>query len=253
MASESNHFEHLWTMLPQGSDDDIDENTSTDILKYGVQQPPDCQPPYQFVDVGTLEGRWVGYPISDVSWLVWYICLDIEKSTRSEFSGKALFSDRADPLDLQGSFICEQGTTCGTELSLEFGSLNFSGTLNETGTKITCGDVVCFTRTPAHLVQFRYAESDFEKDRSRARWNFASAAVLHEVRRQRFSKDFVITRLRENRRLKELLIKKSIYTLTRDHHKTYKEQRSLEPTISPQVRQFFYAIAQYIIERLPHR
>ncbi|KAG6896013.1 hypothetical protein C0992_010913 [Termitomyces sp. T32_za158] len=66
------------------------------------------------------------------------------------------------------------------------------------------------TRTPPHLVRFRYAEDDFEKDRARARWNFARAAVLHEVKRQRFSKDFVITTLRENRRLKELTITSSM-------------------------------------------
>ncbi|KAG6876067.1 hypothetical protein C0992_001085 [Termitomyces sp. T32_za158] len=279
-VSESN-LESVWERLPPESDDDIDENIAPNILKSGVQQPPDCPKPYQFVnedcdnEFRTLEGLWAGYCTwedTDGS-MIWYgglICLSLTKSTGSTtFNGEALCSSWDDPVDLQGCLIDEQGTTCGTKLSLELGWIKCSGTLNETSTKIigdwltffgahqSCSGTFCFTRTPAPLVQFRYTESESEKDRSRALWKFAAAAVLQEVGRQQFSKVFVITRLRENRRRKELNIKAMIdkagYTCGSPYKvEEFKELKSLEQTIDPTVSQFFRAIARSIIQRLPY-
>ncbi|KAG6896010.1 hypothetical protein C0992_010910 [Termitomyces sp. T32_za158] len=273
-ASESN-LESVWKKLPQESDsDDIIENISTDVLKYSVQQPPDYPKPDQFINedcdnkFGTLEGLWAGCCASGMgmTWFGGIILLDVEKTTGSTFSGKVLFSDRANPVHLRGSsLICEQGTTRATKVSLELGDrIQCSGIVNETCTKITggwqpspfsgdCSEPFCFTRTPAHLVRFRYTENELEKDRSRARWNFASTAVLHEVKRQRFSKDFVITRLQENKRLKELTIKREVYIRRSLSTEEFKELINLQRTMSPKACQFFFAVVQYILERLPYR
>ncbi|KAG6875208.1 hypothetical protein C0992_004760 [Termitomyces sp. T32_za158] len=149
-AISDSDLQTVWKKFPQESDDGVDENISTDVLKSGVRQPPDFPPPYQFVnedydnEFGTIEGLWAGYctwkdtDASMMSCLGPLIRLNLKKSTGSTtFSGEALFSDKADPVDVRGCLNDAQGTTYGNTLSLELGWIKCSGTLNETCTKIT--------------------------------------------------------------------------------------------------------------------
>ncbi|KAJ7617951.1 hypothetical protein FB45DRAFT_932998 [Roridomyces roridus] len=63
---------------------------------------------------------------------------------------------------------------------------------------------VIFTRVPAEVFRFRYTEAQFATNRVQARWGFAVAAVVEQVRRDSCSWAFLKKRFTERRRYMEL-------------------------------------------------
>ncbi|KAH8823592.1 hypothetical protein DL96DRAFT_280950 [Flagelloscypha sp. PMI_526] len=51
-----------------------------------------------------------------------------------------------------------------------------------------------FTRTPPSVLPYRYSAKDLRSNPARARWRFACDAVLHGVRRKRFTWDYLLER-----------------------------------------------------------
>ncbi|KAF8069331.1 hypothetical protein FPV67DRAFT_1492030 [Lyophyllum atratum] len=110
------------------------------------------------------------------------------------------------------------------------------------------------SRTPAPLVRFRYSQAAFAENPVRARWFFACAAVLRGVQRDRLSKDYVMSRLRDGRRFKALVIKQLIeingYSRRNDFTQEERaELRTLENTMCPTVDQFYYSMAGFVVNR----
>ncbi|KAJ6608432.1 hypothetical protein B0H10DRAFT_2226840 [Mycena sp. CBHHK59/15] len=67
-----------------------------------------------------------------------------------------------------------------------------------------------FRRTPPHVDRCRYTNAHFTENPARARWGFAIAAVLHDIRRTRCSWPYLKERFAERRRFMELRKKDKI-------------------------------------------
>jgi hypothetical protein len=60
---------------------------------------------------------------------------------------------------------------------------------------------------PANLYQFRYTDAQFTSHSARARWSFACAAVLYQVRRKLWSWNLMKAKCMERRRFLDLTIR----------------------------------------------
>ncbi|KAG6872961.1 hypothetical protein C0995_004715 [Termitomyces sp. Mi166 len=278
-----------------GEDDDVStcpENIPIDILKFGVQRRPDCSEQSPLIcdkpvdyEPGVLQGPWAGYCTEevdgDVNWRGGLIHIDFVESATEDraISGKGTGASVMGPTEIAAGGRFFTDSAIDIFLTIEDGRwFRCRGTLDQSsaiitgnwssskywgeskpplGSDMSISDGTFWSfRTPGHLVRFRYQKDDFEKNRSQARWTFACTAVLYEVRRQRFSKEFVMTRLRKGRRFRQLATKLTLESgdCTRRSPFTAGEQqelRALKKTICPTDNHFYFAIAQYISERIP--
>ncbi|KAG6906642.1 hypothetical protein DXG01_012817 [Tephrocybe rancida] len=286
----------VWDQLiaEPGEDEDVD-NCPNDIplsvLKFGPQEPFNYPAPGPVTHTesfdGRLEGTWAGYCLRMLDGKLvpheGLFRLDIGRSNESLISGKA--DGYMGSLELTGLLTTEGGE--GTKHSVDFimsyedgywircvgdldpstatimgdwFSTDFTGEPKSTpgsDSNNRCDGSFQFFRTPATLVRFRYSQEAFQNNNARARWAFACAAVLYQVQRDRLSKDFVVTHLRNGRRFKELALKRLIER-TGDTKRTpfteaeRQELRELESNICPSVDQFYYSIARFIHQRLTY-
>ncbi|KAG6815782.1 hypothetical protein H0H87_011401 [Tephrocybe sp. NHM501043] len=273
------------------------DDISLDILKFGPQDPlsyPTLIPftPTEQVDDGPriLQGSWAGYTM----WLrertltphegLFRLNLADEVGENGMISGTA--NGYMGPLELTGCLTTVDedskrkhlvdvvmayndgywirctgvlDTSSGT-ITGDWYSLDFSGEPKPLlGSKVDDrrDGGFQFSRTPAPLVRFRYTQDEFEDSRAQARWKFACSAVLYQVQRDRLSKDYVISHLRNGRRFKELVIKRVIEASGSTRRSLFtdderQELRELESTVCPTVDQLYYSIARYVFERLTY-
>ncbi|KAG6908278.1 hypothetical protein DXG01_005484 [Tephrocybe rancida] len=100
------------------------------------------------------------------------------------------------------------------------------------------------SRTPDYLVRFRYSAKAFKKSPAKARWSFARDAILYTIRRDRFTKSYIVSHLRNNRRFVELVILDS----TEPEH--VRELKELQSIIPPPLDGLYYYIALVLKDRL---
>ncbi|KAG6908276.1 hypothetical protein DXG01_005482 [Tephrocybe rancida] len=100
------------------------------------------------------------------------------------------------------------------------------------------------SRTPYDLVRFRYGAEAFKKSPAKARWFFARDAILYTIRRDRFARPYVVSHLRNTRRLVELVILDSREPL---HIRELKELQSI---ISPPMDEWYYFVGLQLQARI---
>lgn len=115
-----------------------------------------------------------------------------------------------------------------------------------------------FSRTPAAVARFKYSDEAFAENAPKARWSFACNAILEDVRRKRFTKEYVFKRLTKNRRFRELMIKRKVRMegfaskgRVDYNEEEYEELSELERSMPPGVDSFVYSLARFIFLRLP--
>ncbi|KAG6907611.1 hypothetical protein DXG01_008188 [Tephrocybe rancida] len=94
------------------------------------------------------------------------------------------------------------------------------------------------------LPSFRYSAEAFKKSPAKARWSFARDAILYTIRRDRFTRPYVVSHLRNTRRLVELVILDS----TEPEH--IRELKELQSIITPPLDALYYCIAMLVKYRL---
>jgi hypothetical protein len=110
-------------------------------------------------------------------------------------------------------------------------------------------------RSPAFAYQFRYSKEEFVASPARARWSFAGAAVLHQVRQQLWSWAYFASRARTRRRFLELFHRREMAFLWyRPADKLSDEETAelevIEKSLSPADARCYFSLAQMKIRAL---
>lgn len=111
-----------------------------------------------------------------------------------------------------------------------------------------------FSRTPATIHRFRYRPDAFRRNPARARWAFATSAILHGVQRRLWSWKYFKSRLSEIRRFMELsrrkMVDEGLYTprqaLTEEESQ---ELKIIYQDMSPDDARFSSALVNYDLQR----
>jgi hypothetical protein len=172
----------------------------------------------------TIEGQWIGHTYLDKELqTAGMIHLEIGAPTHEgHFEGHGY---SLSPFNVTGRIEPSEGSNFKVSITHAFESgaeKLCNGTLDG-GTGIITGGwhfddeadddengPLFLIQTPANLYQFRYTDAEFTSHSARARWSFACAAVLYQVRRRLWSWDLMKAKCTERRRFIDLTIRKLI-------------------------------------------
>jgi Vacuolar sorting-associated protein 13, N-terminal len=167
-------------------------------------------------DVSTIEGIWVGHTFrADKMRTNGMVQLSIAKPTaEGDFEGHGYVLI---PFTIKGKIEPSGPSTFKVTYSQKYvGSERFCTGILDGKTGIISGtwrssDEAENISHPLHLIQmspslyrFRYTDAEFKSNPARARWKFACAAVLYQVKRRLWSWSLIKEKCSEKRRFIEL-------------------------------------------------
>ncbi|KAG6908279.1 hypothetical protein DXG01_005485 [Tephrocybe rancida] len=268
----------IWDRLPQepGEDDDVDtypadmKNWKPHFRSSYVEIPPPNDVPNTLCS-NEVYGKWAGFFLEDGDDLPFQgtFCLAFD-AARPAHPRVAFATTSSGGLDMKyaisgidnseveivmissfkyrmrcrGLFDSASGTISGQWHREEESDFFLPRTLGFSTELPSVTGTFHLSRTPAHLVRFLYSAEAFKKSPAKARWSFARDAILYTIRRDRFTRPYVLSHLRNTRRLVELVILDSREPL---HIRELKELQSI---ISPPMDEWYYYVGLNLKARI---
>ncbi|KAF7364190.1 Protein kinase domain-containing protein [Mycena sanguinolenta] len=250
------------------------DRLNVEILRYGHsdewagQYEFDIHHPSPVTPVSEVDGTWVGRFMQLTDDREWGPLTSVViTSSGDEFTGAAE-SYYYGLMEIKGTFDSKQKKI---DLVLVFNSRDaawhgdydphmqiIEGSMPLVDEDNRATDVTLFfflRRVPADAWRFLYSDTELAAGAARARWRFAIAATLHEVRRRNFSRSYMRNRLQEAKRWMELVKKARTFNrnLTPASPLTTEEAEELQrfnAVVRPCDAQFYSTVVDHQLQQL---
>ncbi|KAJ7162376.1 hypothetical protein C8R46DRAFT_904554 [Mycena filopes] len=112
-----------------------------------------------------------------------------------------------------------------------------------------------FRRTPPAVYRFRYTDAEFTKNPARARWGFAIAATIDQVKQRHFSWSYLKNRFAERRNFIKLtkaqtIVERKLTPWTPLSDSDLEELQTLKDTLHPSDSRFYNSVVVFELQKV---
>ncbi|KAJ7762637.1 hypothetical protein B0H16DRAFT_1311844, partial [Mycena metata] len=112
-----------------------------------------------------------------------------------------------------------------------------------------------FRRTPSAVFRFRYTDAEFAKNHARARWGFAIAAMIDQVRQRRFSWPYLKKRFAERKNFikltkRQTIVERKLTPWTPMSSNDSTQLQTLRDALQPSDARFYHSVALFELQKV---